>query len=879
MSLVRTQLLSLITKAVTTVLGIIQSLIVVRLLSPAEFGLVGLVMSIGGVIGVSQHLGIVDGAIREIAVLKNKREIAKVFWVSHFTRQAVTIPLSLGLFFLAPWIAEGIYSRPEITHYIQLFASVLILQGLQDVLGATLTGMKKFVTLYLVQIITAAVNIGAFGYLTWRYGITGFFWAVLATTSLMIILFIVLVRKYLPGELALPTWAETKQYGRQLMKIGFFMYVARIFFVAWQRLPLLILGGVLGAHELGYINVSLTFGARMTIIAMALSEVNLAWMSTLYANRREEFAHVVTRNLHRVMLVMAAGTAILLFFTPEILTYIVGAEYEPARHLIYIMTLAFFLYSLVDIGTSSIFVPANNPKARTILYGVMFAISAVIIAWLWSTRPDPLLACFAILSGVIVAYLGMLWQARHYGVRLLTGELALVVLALVAITAWLFIDPLLVTRLVVFAAFISYLAWIMIHSNLLPKNLFSRAKAVPHDAALSAPSIICFAGAAYEQPSWTNRQHMMSRISGRYPVLYVEPRVWIFRFLTKHWSRPGEIARFFKRLCWYEKVNDNLYLKAQWNLIPGSREIRFISSLNHYLNRWCVLLSAKLLGFRQAPSVVWIYDTEAAEYLKDFTDATIIYDCVDDHAAQAGADRNPARVEAEEQAIMRRANVVTVTSERLYELKRGSNPNVHLVLNAGDVELFSQRLSTNVSQLAALPRPIFGTVGALDAYKIDFPLLRHVATRRPDWQFVFIGEPLIDSHHQDLLALKELRNVHFLGSIDRTQVPQYVQAFDVCLIPYRLSRYNEASFPLKFWEFMATAKPLIVAGLPELKKYQHLIAYVNSAGEFIAAAKRLLENPKAQSEERQQLAAQHSWTKRADAVLELLSATLKKSRL
>ena len=100
MDLARTQFLSLFTKAVTTALGIAQSIIVIRILSPAEYGLVGLVMSVGGVIGVSQHLGIVDGAIREIAILKNKREVGKVFWVSHLVRPCVAISFFFGWFVL-----------------------------------------------------------------------------------------------------------------------------------------------------------------------------------------------------------------------------------------------------------------------------------------------------------------------------------------------------------------------------------------------------------------------------------------------------------------------------------------------------------------------------------------------------------------------------------------------------------------------------------------------------------------------------------------------------------------------------------------------------------------------------------------------------------
>src|SRR3990167_470288 len=238
MNLARIQFLSVATKAVTTALGIIQSLIIIKVLSATEYGIVGLVMAIGGLIGVSQHLGIVDGAIREIAVRKNKDEIGKVFWVSHIARQAVTLPLSLALLALAGIIATKIYHRPEIIPYIQLFAGALILQGLQDVLGATLTGMKKFGSLYAIQIITAAINIAVFGFLTWKYQINGFFWAVIITTLIMVALFAGVIKKELAGYLSFPSWPEIKEYGKNLLHIGLFMYISRIFYVIWQRLPL-----------------------------------------------------------------------------------------------------------------------------------------------------------------------------------------------------------------------------------------------------------------------------------------------------------------------------------------------------------------------------------------------------------------------------------------------------------------------------------------------------------------------------------------------------------------------------------------------------------------------------------------------------------------
>lgn len=871
MDLGKTQALSLTTKAITTALGILQSLFVVRLLSRGEFGLVGLVMSIGGLIGVSQHLGIVDGTIREMAVLKDKREAGKVFWVSHLMRQLVTIPLSLGLVVLAGVIAQRVYHRPEIALYLQIFAASLILQGLQDVLGAALTGLKKFGWLYAVQIATAVINIAVFALLTWKFGMAGFFWAVIATTTIMVVWFFALIAKELRGYLALPTWQDIRQYGRRVLRIGVYMYLARIFFVVWQRLPLLLLGGVLTAEKLGDLNVSLTFGSRLTIIAMALSEVNLSLMSSLFASKREEFQRVVTRNMHRVLLVMAAIALVLLFFTPEILRYVIGAEYLPAAPLILVMTLAFFLYSLTDIGTSSLFVSADQPRLRAIVYGAMMVMSGVLISWLFFVRHDALLASFAVLTGAAAAYIGMVVLAhRRFAVSLLTPQLAIFLLALCASAAWLFFNPALWARAAILFVLASFVFWEARRGKLLPSLRLPKARG-PQDIR-----IICFA-TVYDAPYWTNRQHIMTRLSEQYPVLYVEPRIWAARFLAGNWRNPKLIFKFFWRLIAWEH-RGKLYLVSQWNLLPGSRESQVIANLNHYLNRWRILLIARWLGFRPSP-VVWIYETEAAEYLSAFPEATIVYDCVDDHVTQAGAERNPARVREEEAKILEQADLVTVTSRYLYELKKDQNPNVHLVLNAGDVTAFLLNPLTSPSspRLGRGEHPRIGTVGALDEYKIDLDMMARVARARPDWQFVFVGKPVVHPKSRVVKELQALPNMRFTGVIPRQEVPKYTAEFDVCMIPYRLSAYNKSSFPLKFWEFMATGKPIVVSGLPELKAYRHLIGYAKRADDFIALCEVALADPAKGRDKRIALAREHSWEKRVEQLVRLLTETIREN--
>lgn len=391
--------------------------------------------------------------------------------------------------------------------------------------------------------------------------------------------------------------------------------------------------------------------------------------------------------------------------------------------------------------------------------------------------------------------------------------------------------------------------------------------------------VIVFAGALYDAPLWTNRQHIARRLADRgWRVLYVEPRLllWtqLFGWGPKVQRSLGEVGRWLLRQTVPWRAHPNLWVQAQANLIPGSRRKRALGRLNHLLwNAWHVRRHAWELGFEDP--ILLIYDTEAVEFLDDFPGARVVYDCVDDHRAQAGVDRSAALVEKEEAAISARADAVAVTTQPLLDRFRRLNRNVHLVPNAADVQAFlSPR--PEPADLRPIPHPRIGTCGALDAYKLDVDLLRAVAAAHPDWHFVLVGP--VDVVGVGRAAVKNLRtfpNVHFLGPKPHRGVPAYVHGFDVALIPYRESAYNRASFPLKFWEFMASGKPIVASGLPALASYRSLIALVRTSEEFSQAVKGALRDPTTGAAGRIAEAKRHGWENRVDAIEQLLTEAKK----
>lgn len=380
--------------------------------------------------------------------------------------------------------------------------------------------------------------------------------------------------------------------------------------------------------------------------------------------------------------------------------------------------------------------------------------------------------------------------------------------------------------------------------------------------------VIIFSGALYDSPLWTNRQHIALRLAERgWRVLYVEPRLFLPRMLLGKFIGTEGRLKWFRRIWMPWKVNKNLTVAAQFNLIPKSREHAWISTFNHFINKWLVKLHSYLLGFDN-PSVL-IYDTEAAQYLDDFSNSNIVYDCVDDHRAQAGVNRNPRRVEQEELELGKKADAISVTTEPLKERFEKINRNVVLNPNAADVYRFINFVGDEPVDISGIPHPRIGTVGALDDYKINAEIINFAAKNNPDWHFILVGPvDFIGSHDQEsgIGALKKFKNVHFLGQKKYEQVPAYVHSMDVSVIPYRKSAYNNASFPLKFWEFIASGKPVVVSGLPALVSYAGLIEFAENGEEFEKAIERSLKISEAQRDELITEAKKHDWRKRVDVI-------------
>jgi len=217
-----------------------------------------------------------------------------------------------------------------------------------------------------------------------------------------------------------------------------------------------------------------------------------------------------------------------------------------------------------------------------------------------------------------------------------------------------------------------------------------------------------------------------------------------------------------------------------------------------------------------------------------------------------------------------RCDMVFATAQPLADRLRAANPRTAFIPNGADFDLFHQAAQPRPvpEDLRELAGPILGFVGALQGC-IEYGFVAEAARARPDWQFVFIGRALPGV---DLSALEALPNVRFLGLKPHGQLPDYIARFDVCLNLFAPSDLSKDVSPLKFYEYLATGKPIVSTPQPDqVLQYAPLLHIAHTAAEFQdACAAALAENAPQQTAARIEAGRQSAWDARVAQMEALL---------
>jgi glycosyltransferase involved in cell wall biosynthesis len=233
----------------------------------------------------------------------------------------------------------------------------------------------------------------------------------------------------------------------------------------------------------------------------------------------------------------------------------------------------------------------------------------------------------------------------------------------------------------------------------------------------------------------------------------------------------------------------------------------------------------------------------------------IIYNSMDQLSGFSNVTPQMLAPEAE---LTQKSDLILATSHILFEEKIQLNSNCLLVPNGTDFDHFNYSPRILPDELIGIKKPIIGYYGAMSDW-LDTELLSHLASARPNWNFVLIGG--IES--ADISWLEKSNNVFLLGEKPYELLPCYLRHFDTCIIPFKKTSLTEATNPVKLFEFLSAGKSVIATDLHELRYYQEYVRLVSTVDEWLHAIELALDDYlPVQVTKRMRFARQNTWDER-----------------
>ena len=357
----------------------------------------------------------------------------------------------------------------------------------------------------------------------------------------------------------------------------------------------------------------------------------------------------------------------------------------------------------------------------------------------------------------------------------------------------------------------------------------------------------------YQRP-----QHLMSRLSRHYRILFVEEPV--------HADGPARLDRISQ--------GPNIEV-----LVPHT-PIAAGGFHDDQLPLLEPLLSAFVQDRKIDETLVWFYTPMALPLLAVLKPLAVVYDCMDELSAFKNA---PRQLRQRETALLKMADLVLTGGPALFEAKRGLHANAHCLPSSVDAAHYSPaRLDAGSAHAAETRRlqdgiatPRLGYFGVIDE-RFDIALLQVLAQAHPEWQLVMVG-PVVKIDPADL---PRAPNIHWLGMQPYERLPYLMAGWDVCLMPFAMNESTRFISPTKTLEYMAGEKPIVSTPIGDvISLYGDTVRVVAAGPAFVTACEQALGESRAQRQQRiaqMLVTVQHSsWDRSAATVHGLIEDVLR----
>ncbi len=344
------------------------------------------------------------------------------------------------------------------------------------------------------------------------------------------------------------------------------------------------------------------------------------------------------------------------------------------------------------------------------------------------------------------------------------------------------------------------------------------------------------------------------------PWNWIEQRPHIIaKMLAEHYkvslAVPQSIYRFVTSKC-SVNIPQNMTIVLLWTL-PSK-----ICQMFPVLRKLCDWINAVRLKGKGPFDVIWTSHPDHIFYVnkisKEQTNhkAFVIYDCMDDHAAMAKDWKTANKILLNESDLIRRADIVYVSSEFLMEKVARSDSIV--VRNGFKGE--NLHPVSEPSQKSFYTIGYFGTV----AKWFDFESISSVVNNIDNIRFRIVGPT---EHRMDI------PRVDYMGPVDHSELFHSVEDCSCLIMPFIVNDIIKAVDPVKLYEYIAFGKCVISVRYPEIERFGDYVYFYETSDELVSLISDLSSKgfpPKYTEASRRRFLSVNTWEQRVNVIVQTL---------
>lgn len=380
-----TQFVAIANQGFISLIGIGRTAVLVRVLGPHDYGILGLALAVGGTVAMAQGLGLGVGAAKEAARAATAEARGFVALVLVAVRGVLVLPFALLLWLSSRAIGE-FYEYAALQQCLSLYAIFMLANAPSDVLGYVLTGSQRFRDYFRLRLVNEIVVTVLVVAMILQWGLVGYFVGQTVGAAFCSIILGAAIWGSGQSRIRWPGRDHAVDILRSSLGTGLSIFVGKLSRSVSVQVPILVAGRFMLADQVGWLKFGMQAGGYAGTL---LSAAQVIILPKMVGHLRQRGPAAMFDSFSRNLVRLSTGVALVVIcvvaIAPELVRLVGGGQYHSSIRPFQATVVFYAVIFLADSIYSGIYLPLDRERAYVasyLVYGVVgtgLAVAAIAL--------------------------------------------------------------------------------------------------------------------------------------------------------------------------------------------------------------------------------------------------------------------------------------------------------------------------------------------------------------------------------------------------------------------------------------------------------------------------------------------------------------------